>query len=59
MAKNNQILITGATGAVGPVVVNAIHDSGYSLRSLSMDPVPVGLWPDNVDARIGDRRESN
>ena len=48
------ILITGATGAVGPIVVRACHDAGYSIRTLSMDPPPVGIWPDAVDSRIGD-----
>ena len=49
-----KILITGATGAVGPLVVEAFHAAGYSIRTLSIDPPPVGIWPDDVEARIGD-----
>lgn len=49
-----KILITGATGAVGPLVVNAFHAAGHSIRTLSIDPPPVGIWPADIDTRIGD-----
>jgi|WetSurMetagenome_2_1015567.scaffolds.fasta_scaffold00563_11 nucleoside-diphosphate-sugar epimerase len=49
-----KILVTGATGAVGPLVVKALHDEGYAIRTLSIDPPPVGIWPDDVETRIGD-----
>jgi nucleoside-diphosphate-sugar epimerase len=49
-----KILITGATGAVGPLIVNAFHAAGYLIRTLSIDPPPVGIWPDDAEARIGD-----
>jgi len=52
--KNKIILLTGATGAVGPLVVKAFHDAGYSIRTLSIDPPPAGIWPDDVEARVGD-----
>lgn len=48
------MLITGATGAVGPLVVNAFHNAGASIRTLSIDPPPIGAWPADVEARIGD-----
>lgn len=48
------ILVTGATGAVGPVVVRAVHDAGYAVRTLSLDTPPVGIWPDGVEAVTGD-----
>lgn len=48
------ILVTGATGAVGPNVVAALHDRGFRIRTLSMDAPPDGLWPAGVEARIGD-----
>ncbi|MBA4398204.1 MAG: UDP-glucose 4-epimerase [Syntrophus sp. (in: bacteria)] len=54
MAHPLLILITGATGAVGPRVVAALHDAGCRIRTLSMDAPPDGLWPDGVDALIGD-----
>jgi UDP-glucose 4-epimerase len=48
------VLITGATGAVGPRVVNALYAAGFNVRTLSMDPPPVGAWSDDVETRIGD-----
>jgi len=48
------ILITGATGAVGPYVVAVLHDAGFRIRTLSMDFPPAGLWPEGVEARMGD-----
>jgi len=48
------VLLTGATGAVGPLVVKALHSAGYSIRTLSIDPPPAGIWPDDVEARVGD-----
>lgn len=48
------ILVTGATGAVGPLVVAACHDAGYSVRTLSLGSNPVGIWPEDVETRIGD-----
>jgi nucleoside-diphosphate-sugar epimerase len=54
MSKQALILITGATGAVGPLVVKAFHTAGYAIRTLSIDPPPIGIWPDDVETRIGD-----
>lgn len=52
--KNGFILVTGATGAVGPRVVAALLESGYRVRTLSLDAPPEGAWPEGVDARLGD-----
>jgi len=54
MSRSLRILITGATGAVGPVVVRAFHDAGYAVRTLSLDRPPVGIWPDSVETVTGD-----
>jgi UDP-glucose 4-epimerase len=54
MDSYSRILVTGATGAVGPLVVKAFHDAGYSIRTLSIDPPSAGIWPDDVEARVGD-----
>jgi nucleoside-diphosphate-sugar epimerase len=48
------VLVTGATGAIGPLVVNAFHAAGYSIRTLSIDHPPAGAWPEGVEALIGD-----
>ena len=54
MADFPRILVTGATGAIGPRVVSALHDAGYQMRTLSIDAPPAGVWPDGVEARIAD-----
>jgi UDP-glucose 4-epimerase len=54
MVHSSLILVTGATGAVGPRVVAALHDAGYRIRTLSIDSPPDGVWPEGVEARIGD-----
>jgi len=48
------ILVTGATGAVGPRVVAALSDVGHQIRTLSLDSPPAGIWPDGVETKIGD-----
>jgi nucleoside-diphosphate-sugar epimerase len=48
------ILVTGATGAVGPLIVQAFHAAGYSIRTLSLDPPPADVWPDDVETLQGD-----
>jgi nucleoside-diphosphate-sugar epimerase len=48
------VLVTGATGAVGPLVVEAFRAAGYSVRTLSIDPPPVSAWPDDVETLTGD-----
>ena len=48
-------LITGATGAVGPRVVEALHEVGCRIRTLSLDEPPFGgKWPDDsIEAITG------
>jgi len=48
------VLVTGATGAVGPRVVAALLESEYRVRTLSLDAPPEGAWTAGVDARLGD-----
>jgi len=48
------VLVTGATGAVGPRVVQALHDSGYCVRTLSLDEPLINLFPDDVEVQVGD-----
>jgi nucleoside-diphosphate-sugar epimerase len=54
MAASGLILVTGATGAVGPQVVKALCEAGYPVRTLSLDPPPAGIWPEGVEAILGD-----
>jgi UDP-glucose 4-epimerase len=48
------VLITGATGALGPRVVEAFLAAGKPVRTLSLDEPVAGDFPDDVDAHIGD-----
>jgi UDP-glucose 4-epimerase len=48
------VLVTGATGALGPSVVRACQAAGYCVRALSIDAPEVGVLPPDVDVRIGD-----
>ncbi len=48
------MLVTGATGAVGPRVVQALREVGYRVRTLSLGAPSAGLLPDDVEVRIGD-----
>ncbi len=48
------VLVTGATGAVGPSVVEAFHAAGHTVRTLSVDPPPADIWPLDVESLIGD-----
>lgn len=48
------VLVTGATGAVGPAVVREAFSRGYRVRILSRHPPPAGLLPAASDVHIGD-----
>lgn len=47
-------LVTGATGALGPRVVEALHGAGYTVRTLSLDARDPGLLPASIETRLGD-----
>jgi nucleoside-diphosphate-sugar epimerase len=51
---NSRVLVTGATGALGPRVVEALYQSGYSVRVLALDPPGPGALGATIDVRIGD-----
>ena len=53
-AKRQGVLVTGATGAVGPRVVQALCDAECKIRTLSLDNPPKKLWPVSIDMRMGD-----
>jgi UDP-glucose 4-epimerase len=52
--KPSLILVTGATGAVGPCVVHALYQAGYRIRSFSVDVPSSGIFPPHVEVVIGD-----
>lgn len=47
-------LITGATGALGPRVVEAFHGAGYAVRTLSLDAPTPALLPASAETQLGD-----
>lgn len=47
-------LITGATGAIGPSVVEAFRHAGYQVRTLTRHVPPAGLLPSDVTVFAGD-----
>jgi nucleoside-diphosphate-sugar epimerase len=48
------VVVTGATGAVGPAVVREALSRGYRVRALVRTPPSAGLLPAAVECRLGD-----
>lgn len=48
------VLVTGATGAIGPRIVEACLAAGYRVRTLSRHPPPAGTFPAHVEIHVGD-----
>ena len=48
------ILVTGATGAIGPRVVAALNAAGYRIRTLSLDAPATEMFPKSVQVQLGD-----
>jgi nucleoside-diphosphate-sugar epimerase len=51
---NRIILVTGATGAVGPSVVHALNQAGYRIRTFSFNVPKDDIFPQNVEVLFGD-----
>lgn len=52
------VFVTGATGAVGPVVVEALVAAGYGVRALVRQEPAAGLLPATVELVIGDLQDT-
>lgn len=48
------VLVTGATGVLGPTLVRALVERGATVRVLCRRPPAPGLLPDRVEVRVGD-----
>lgn len=53
------VLVTGATGAVGPRIVQACLAAGWRVRAFALDAPAPGLLPDGVKVCIGDVTDSS
>jgi nucleoside-diphosphate-sugar epimerase len=53
-----RILVTGASGAVGPRVVEAFHAAGCPVRTLSLDLPSNGLFPSGIETQVGEITDS-
>lgn len=49
-----RVLVTGATGAIGPAIVQALHAAGYRIRTLSRTAGDAHIFPEDVEIQIGD-----
>ena len=54
MRLTQTILVTGATGAIGPRIVQALDEAGFRIRSFSVDTPAAGMFPQSVEVLIGD-----
>ena len=48
------LLVTGATGAVGPGVVQTLHEAGHRIRVFALEAPGPGVLPADVEVCIGD-----
>lgn len=48
------VLITGASGAIGPRVVQALYQAGCQIRAFSIDSSKSDMFPQNVEVLLGD-----
>lgn len=53
-SQSQWTLVTGATGSVGPNLVNRLCKEDYRVRTLSIDKPETDLFPDNVEVLVGD-----
>jgi UDP-glucose 4-epimerase len=54
MAAASRVLVTGASGVLGPAVVTALANEGWHVRVHSRRPPAARLFPDGVDTVTGD-----
>ena len=50
----SKILVTGASGAIGPRVVHALDQAGCQIRAFSIDAPKAGMFPQSVEVLVGD-----
>lgn len=40
IGKNPITLVTGASGAIGPAIIQALHTAKHKIRTISLDEMP-------------------
>lgn len=56
---NRKVLVTGATGAVGPLLVKRLLQEGFLVRTFSLDKMcDSSVWQGTVEEYIGDVTDS-
>lgn len=58
MHGQQQVLVTGATGTIGPVLIRSLQDRGYRVRALVRNPPPPAGLPDGTYVLRGDILDS-
>jgi len=53
-SSKTSVLVTGATGAIGPAVVSAFNCEGFRIRTFSADVPFSGMLPENTEVMTGD-----
>jgi UDP-glucose 4-epimerase len=51
-------LVTGATGALGPALIQTLCSSGIHVKAIARHAPPLGLLPENVEFITGDIAQS-
>jgi nucleoside-diphosphate-sugar epimerase len=59
ITAEDNVLVTGATGAIGPRVVEALHSRGYRIRAFALDSPAPGMFPPGVEIHVGDINDAS
>jgi len=51
---SRMVLVTGATGAIGPSVVSGFREAGFRVRALLRDRARAEMFPADVEVCVGD-----
>lgn len=47
------VLVTGATGAIGPCIVHTLYKAGFRILAFSLDAPTAGMFPQGVEVLTG------
>jgi nucleoside-diphosphate-sugar epimerase len=52
--RSRRVLVTGASGSIGPRVVALLHEQGWHVRVLTLEEPPTALFHGEVQVIVGD-----